>query len=75
MKRKEFQIFIKGELKATRYAYNTARRQIREEIKRIALPGEIWERHKETAIIGKSCSQIWTEQATGARIYAEVREK
>lgn len=75
MKRMEYQVFINGELKATRYAYNTARRQIRAEIKRISLPGQVWEYQVEMRQIGKWCEQIWKERATGQIIKAEVKSQ
>lgn len=73
MKRKVFEIRLNGELRATKYSYNTARRHCATIMHEVARIGEVWEMETESRDIGTSCEITWRERTSGETVATSVR--
>ena len=77
MARKVFQVLINGEIVATKYAFNTARRIIPAKIREMSNVGDVWEMVDENQTmefnLRTATVMKWIRQSDGKIMIAEVR--
>lgn len=77
MARKVFEVLINGEVVATKYAFNTARRSIPAAIREMSNVGDVWKMIEENQTkefnLRTGTIMKWVRESDGADIIAEVR--
>lgn len=77
MARKVFEVLINGEVVATKYAFNTARREIPTAIREMSNVGDVWKMTEENQTkefnLRTGTIMKWVRESDGAEIIAEVR--
>lgn len=77
MARKVFEILINGDVVATKYAFNTARRSIPVAIREMYNVGDVWKMTEENQTkefnLRTGTVMKWVRESDDAEIIAEVR--